>query len=169
MAGGEYKAAAQRDRVPFHPRARRWPYPHHLAKVANKGDNGGRRSVPPGVSGRMALGAVWLQTVRAVMGLPVCGSCLPAEGWPAGPPSGGQGPRGYEVAHAGQGVQPQPMSARPAYRATECRGEPQSSGRQVGDRRRVAGIPQDAGAAVGGKAPRPKPQARETGMRQATH
>ena len=48
------------------------------------------------------------------------------------------GPHGYEVAHAGQGVQPQPKSARPANRASECRG----SRKAVADRSKTGVEPQ---------------------------
>lgn len=58
----------------------------------------------------------------------------------------------------GQGVQPQPAMERAApSRPTAHRREPQGTRRQVADRRRARGVPQDAGAAVGGAASRPKP------------
>lgn len=90
MANGEHKAAAQRDRVPFHPRACRWPQRHHLAKVANKGDNGVEMTRLPRWVVRMASGAVWQKPVRAFMGaagirqLPATGrlAVRSSERWP---------------------------------------------------------------------------------------
>lgn len=58
---------------------------------------------------------------------------------------------------AGLGGQPQPLSARPANRTSEGRGEPQGNGRQTTGRRRAIDGPQTIGAAAGGCAPRPKP------------
>lgn len=56
-------------------------------------------------------------------------------------------------------MRPQPLDAF-------GRGEPQGRNQQGLARRAGPGIAHDAGVAVGGVAPRPKPQARETGLRR---
>jgi hypothetical protein len=86
--------------------------------------------------------------------------CKPPRGapsWCEGPKAATRGQRGGRAARGARRPAAACDGASGPSRPTAHRREPQGTRRQVADRRRVRGVPQDAGAAVGGGASRPKP------------